>query len=596
MHVQKTTPRHGVTLEHGRFIARETTHICAASCKKDGVLITRRAQALATRLPPKGTVGYDVIVYVGLKRYVEHQQRDEIVALLAERGIVLSTGEISALCRRFLLYVEALHEARAPELRAALHADGGWPLHIDATGEDGRGTLLVALAGWRRWVLGAWKIPTERADAILPKLRDVVARFGAPCAIMRDLGRAVKEAGDNLVATLDRPVAVLACHLHFLRDIGGDLQRDAHDQLRALVRRFKIKVGLRAIARDLGRALGTDISQARQGLSDWQKRSDQKHVIEHGHAGIATVRALAQWVLDYHADGDDQGFPFDLPYLDLHNRCRTAARAVDAFLRQPPPDKRVCKALKRLRRVLQPVDSDVPFEKVASTLRARAALFTELRDALRLRPKPAGRNLPVSPVVLSAKQAAAELRDIEAAVTKLSTSLIQRRPERGPAGDQRQAIDIVLAHLERHGGGLFGHAIQIRAGGDIRLVDRTNNVLEGFFDDMKRGERRRSGRKILAQDLEQLPAAAALAANFRLPDYVAIVCGSLDKLPQAFARLDEASRSHSCVVATAAAKIASATDCDVVSASLPSADRALIRTENMTRVICAAARSRAPRR
>jgi ABC-type Fe3+ transport system permease subunit len=74
-------------------------------------------------------------------------------------------------------------------------------MHLDATGEDGRGTLLVVYAGWRRWVLGAWKIPTERADAILPRLRAVVGCFGDPCAVMRDLGRAVTEAARDLGAT-----------------------------------------------------------------------------------------------------------------------------------------------------------------------------------------------------------------------------------------------------------------------------------------------------------------------------------------------------------------------------------------------------------
>ena len=182
MRVRKTGPRHGITLEHGRFTARETTYVCAVGCTMDGALVTRRAQALAARLPPKGTVGYDVIVFIGLLRFVEHRQREEIrVALQTEHGVLLSTGEVSHLYRRFLAYLEALHEARADQLRAALAADGGWPLHIDATGEDGRGTLLVAFAGWRRWVLGAWKIPTERAETILPKLLGVVARFGPPC-------------------------------------------------------------------------------------------------------------------------------------------------------------------------------------------------------------------------------------------------------------------------------------------------------------------------------------------------------------------------------------------------------------------------------
>ncbi len=598
MRVQKTLRRHGVTLEHGPFVARETAHVCAAGCRKDGALVTRRAAALAARLPPKGTVGYDVIVFVGLARFVEHRQREEIRASLeAQHGIVLSTGEISALGRRFLLYLEALHEARAGELRAALEKDGGWPLHVDATGEDGRGTLLVAFAGWRRWVLGAWKIPTERAEVILPRLRRVIERFGAPCAIMRDLGRAMKDAGEDLVATLERPVPVLSCHLHFLNDIGGDLLRDAHDQLRVLFRRFKVKPGLRSLARDLGRALGTDIAEARQGLTEWQTRGDEGHVLPDGQAGLATVRALAQWTLDYHADGHDHGFPFDLPYLDLQRRCRSGCRAADAFLRGPMADPRVHKALQRLRRVLHPVESQVPFEQVAATLRARAELFTELRDTLRLRPKPAGRNVTTSSV-LTTEQAAVELRDIKAAVDALAVDLARRRPERGPAKDRREAIDIVLAHLQRHGRTLFGHVIGLpdSVGGGIRLVDRTNNSLEGLFDDIKHGERRRSGRKILTQDLEQLPPAAALAMNLRSSDYVALVCGSLDQLPRAFAQLDAATRRRSSLVVREAARTADASDCDIVSASLPTADRVLIRTEHMGRRIQAAARSRAPRR
>ena len=598
MRVQKTLRRHGVTLEHGPFTARETAYVCAVGCRQEGAPVMRRAAALAARLPPKGAVGYDVIVFVGLARFVEHRQREEIrAALEAQHSIVLSTGEISALGRRFLAYLEALHEARADALRAALETDGGWPLHVDATGEDGRGTLLVAFAGWRRWVLGAWKVPTERAEVILPRLRALVQRFGAPCAIMRDLGRAVTDAGDDLVAALGRDIPILACHLHFLRDVGGDLLRDAHDQLRALFRRFEVKGGLRALARDLGRALGPDIAAARQGVSAWQTRSDGGHVLPDGPAGLATVRALAQWVLDSHADGTDQGFPFDLPYRDLYDRCRTACRAADAFLRRPIADPRAHKALERLRRVLHPVDSQVPFAKVAATLRARAELFTELRDTLRLRPKPAGRNVTTSPV-LTPEQAAAELRDIEAAVDALAAALAARRPERGPAQARRQAIDIVLTHLTRHGDTLFGHAIPLpdSVGGGVRLVDRTNNCLEGLFDDMKHGERRRSGRKVLAQDFEQLPPAAALAANLRVSDYVAIVCGSLDQLPQAFAQLDASSRRRSSLVARAAARVANAADCDVVSASLPTADRNLIRTDDMHRRIHAAARSRAPRR
>jgi hypothetical protein len=592
--VQKTVTRQGATLEHGRFVARETVYVCAAGCRVGAARVTHRARALSQRLPPRATVGYDVIAYIGRARFVDFRQREEIrTALAQEHGLLLSAGEVSTLSRRFLGYLAALHEARAPDLRAALAQDGGWPLHIDATGEGGRGTLLVAYTSWRHWVLGAWKVPTERADVIQPRLQQVVDRFGAPCALMRDLGRAVTDAGAGLVAKLGHPVPVLGCHLHFLRDVGSDLLREAHDHLRELFRRFNVRAELRALARDLGRALGPDIHAARVAVTGWQSERETGHVLPAGLAGLATVRALAQWVLDYQTEGADQGFPFDQPYLDLYDRCRIASRAVDAFRRRPIDDPGVRKALDRLQRLLHPVDSQVPFARVAATLQARVAHFTELRTALRLRPEPTHGRTQASPV-LCPEQAVAELQDIQAAVVKLTASLAERRPARGPAQPQRQAIDLVLAHLRRHGHSLFGHAIPL-PDGSLRLVDRTNNSLEGLFDELKHGERRRSGRKVLTQDLEQLPPAALLATNLRSPDYVAIICGSLDQLPRAFAELDAPSRCHSTVVARDKARLAKTTDSDVVSASLPIEDRVIIRSENMDRRLQAAARSRAPR-
>jgi len=43
----------------------------------------------------------------------------------------------------------------------------------------------------------------------------------------------------------------------------------------------------------------------------------------------------------------------------------------------------------------------------------------------------------------------------------------------------------------------------------------------------------------LGRDLEDQPAQAALVANLQHPEYVRVVCGSLDNLPTAFAELDE---------------------------------------------------------
>jgi hypothetical protein len=101
----------------------------------------------------------------------------------------------------------------------------------------------------------------------------------------------------------------------------------------------------------------------------------------------------------------------------------------------------VHRALLRLRNTLEPVLCDITFSQVARILRSRAALLDELRNALRLVPKSTGRNelTPAEPA--SSQRALNELRDVKQAVENFVDSLRQRRPQRGPGQDMRQAID-----------------------------------------------------------------------------------------------------------------------------------------------------------
>jgi hypothetical protein len=132
MNMQKSRPRQGRTLSHGEFDAWETVVKCAAGCRHlSGEKVIARASVLTEEFPSKHVVGYDVIVFVGIKRYLEHRQREEIrAALLIEYGITLSSGEVSNLGRLFLEYLLRLHKAHIKELRAAFDSDGGNPWHI----------------------------------------------------------------------------------------------------------------------------------------------------------------------------------------------------------------------------------------------------------------------------------------------------------------------------------------------------------------------------------------------------------------------------------------------------------------------------------
>ena len=583
--VQKTSPRQGKTLSHGQFEARQTVYCCAKGCRHpNGTKVT--AASLTGHLLPDSITGYDVMVFVGCKRFLEHQQRKEIrTTLMDDYGVSISTGEVSNLAKRFVEYLGRLHRARAEELKAVLMSDGGWPMHVDATGEHGRGTLFVVMAGWRQWVLGAWKVATENAEFLLPCMREAVRHFAAPCAIMRDMGRAVTPAANDLVKELEIEIPVLACHQHFLADVGKDLLKPSHATLLDLFKRTGIRKKLRELVRDLGRELGEAIQETREAVYKWQSLVDTGHRIPPGRDGLAVIRAMSQWTIDYPAEATGLDFPFDRPYLDLYDRCLVALRASDAFLRTPPDDQKVLRALKRLNRLLAPVESQVPFHQNVVRLRRRAKLFDEMRDVLRLTAE------------LPEYETEQDLEDMREQFDTWIASLEKRRPSRGPARDIREAIDVILKHIKNHGKNLWGHAIFMQDGASmrVRLVSRTNFLLENGFKKLKHGERRRSGRRILTQDLEHMPAEAMLVYNLERNDYVKIICGSLDRLPEAFARLDQEQKVKRLMGMTPSNRDCLGDVLQIATASLSSADRRVVRNKAMDLRMRAAASSRAPR-
>jgi hypothetical protein len=64
----------------------------------------------------------------------------------------------------------------------------GYPLHIDATSEHGKGGLFVCMDGFRNWVLCAGKIESESEENLKPFVEKTIELFGDPIGVVRDLG------------------------------------------------------------------------------------------------------------------------------------------------------------------------------------------------------------------------------------------------------------------------------------------------------------------------------------------------------------------------------------------------------------------------
>ena len=507
--VYKSRTRTVITLAQGQFEAREILERCegGAGCPPVG------SDELRRLVPPRQRYGYDLIVHVGLARHLGGRQREEIRAeLLALHDIDLSDGTVSNLCDRFLVRLEQLHLHRAPALRAAM--EGGYPLHLDATCEHGRGGLFVALNGWRGWVLGAARIPTEHQDHLRPLVDQVVTLFGDPLAVVRDMGEGIGAAVESL---RQRGVPDLVCHYHFLAAVGKKLIEQPYGLLRDALRRTAVRSELYAMLRDLRRHRQDDGEQRAFGAGPIRE----------------DLLALVLWLLE--GDGHkDAPFPFSMPHLSFVRRCDRAGEQADLWVPSPrtAPERR---ALQHLRSLLARLPKERGVAVATERLDEGWQAFCELRDILRL----TNAELPRADV--RAEQP--HLPSLELLrLAEMERDLLGYRQEldkRVAAAGKSSVHAVVLRYLQRHGGRLFGHpARRDEDGRVLAVVARTNNALEHLFGSHKQDLRRRLGRAHLARDLQQQPAQAALVRNLRYPDYVRVLCGSLDALPDAFAELD----------------------------------------------------------
>lgn len=577
MKVRNVRPRRFITIQHGVVSSRITTLICKKGCKtSEGKPESRRPEELEYLAPAGANIGYDVEIFCGTKRYLEGLQREQIKKQLEnEHGIFISSREISLLANRFVEHFKKLHFSRCQAIREVVKRDGGTPWHVDATGEEGSGTVLIVYAGWREWVLGTRKITTECIEQIKPLLHETANQFGTPCAIVRDYGKGMTPAIEQFVQERKVKIIVLGCHTHFIKFVGKDLLTSGYNALRELIRNHNIRAKLRRIVKEWGKDIGEENSELKEKIESWISLN-QANLFPKGNMGLAIIRAMAQNALDYVENNKNQRFPFVLPYVEFYQRCKTLYHACEFYIYYSQTDKSVLQALKRLTRVLAPVISDSSFEQIDQTLSYRFKLFTELRIALRLNSEEAMKK--VKPGVQEPQSVAKELNDIKKTLQKYKVSLQDRYLHKEPDKEKRQAIDTILKHLKMHEKNLWGHVIQMpkSVGGGIKIVCRTNNCLENFNGRLKQEERKRSGRKVLTKDFEDLPEGVPLIKNLKKSDYVEILCGSLENLPAAIGKLDHDERIKKSGDRTQPLK----TEFSATS-SLPKEDRQFIRKINI---------------
>ena len=524
LQVQKSKKRQIITIKSGVIQAREVRKICCVNPSHP----VEVSSELAQLVPSGQRYGYDLIVCVGLARYIHRMQRSEIQeSLWHQDGVKLSEGSISELCDRFLLFVESLHIANSPALQAAMK--DGYPLHIDATCEYGKGGLFVCIDGRHGWVLNAARITTENEAELRPVIEKSCELFGDPISVMRDLGKA---GGLAVQPLCERGVVDLICHFHFLGAVGKKLFDTDYGTLRSLLKKSRTRSELRTLLRDL--------------------RNNTTRRDYSGKYGSGVMREDLHSLILYLLEGKkskDAPYPFSLPHFDTCHRYLEAGTFIEKWLPEPRSGIEQT-VLKKVGSILSSVKKDDRIRAIMLRLEKRLTVFNELRDTLRLTDNEL-------PSVYSSKtdnalnsQRMKIPREMVALLEKLKKKTADYHNDIRCRVAQQKKDDvkltkaspesIILTYLDRYGNRLFGHPVQMDSNGSIIFVaERTNNIPEHFFGSEKQKLRRRVGRAHLGRDLEEQPAQAALVANLNNQEYVRIVCDSLDRLPNAFAALNE---------------------------------------------------------
>jgi hypothetical protein len=502
----------------GQWIARETIWSDPATHQVYASDDLRRLVA------PGCNYGYDVLVYVGRKLFVEAQPVRQILTELAQRHVHLSASTVADLGRRFIVLLALAHRRCATRLQHAMSLQGGYILHLDATYEDKSPMLMTGMDAVMEIVLGNIKLPSEKADGIVPFLRQLKQSFGPPLASVHDMSKGILAA----IQEVFPGIPDFICHFHFLRDVGKDLCGAEYDRLRQRLQTHGTVGQLRARLRTWQKQIDADASLrqtlAQLPVSGWPTQPLSQ-------APLLAAYLLAHWILAGQQQGQGYGFPFDRPLLALARRAQEVDAQIQSLLAlNSSADWRRNLPFHHLARDLHDLVSDRPLGHTLNRLQTQSQVFDQLRQALHLAPVNGhqGLNHDGESVEMKTLQ-----REVEAFTAQVRARLDYATTP---------VFAKMLEQIEHYGPKLFAAPLVVSTpqGACTIQPQRTNNLMERFFRDFKRQCRHKTGCHALGRTLRTMLADTPLVHNLQNPEYLKILLDGQPTLEALFAQIDPA--------------------------------------------------------
>lgn len=515
--VLKTHSRTVFTLRIGKFDAHETILQCD-NCKR-----CYASRELKKLVPEGSNFGFDVTAHVGKATFLDRQADEEILRGLLSENITISFSEIAYLQKKFIVYLARAHNESSQKIREAMDSRGGYILHLDGTCDGDSPHLMTGLDEISGFVLQNVKISSEKAEKIIPLLKKIKEKYGTPVAIVSDMGKGIVKA----VKKVFPDVLHLVCHFHFLRDIGKDLLDKEYEKIRKRLRQYKITSKLRKRAQTLKRIIESNPELVDSFYSD----------VENGHlsnsapeyAPVVSTYSLICWALDGKRQGKGYGFPFDRPYITFYQRLRLLydhlERLGDIQLRGEWRDNR---PFFRTRLDMKEVINSTALRHTLTDLESRIEVFDKLRDAMQITTE-------------------CQHQGLNDDGEDVNSGTIRKRVEafcdwlmNDARYSSKNDYGKLIAQINKYWENLFADPItnDTPRGKVTFLPQRTNNILERFFRDIKRDHRRKTGTNSMKKKLKAMLADMPLVKNLEIKEYVDIILDNKATLAERFSEID----------------------------------------------------------
>ena len=517
LNVFKTREKKVVTLDIEAFRAKEII----LQCPEDKALYP--SHELKALTPYRCTFGYDVIVYVGYALFVHCRSEQEIMKGLAEKNISISDREISFLGKKFVIYLAMAHRQSRQRIRRAMAVRGGYILHLDGTCEGDSPHLFSGLDGIAELVLDNVKLPSEKADLLIPFLQQIKKQYGDPIALVHDMGKGIILATGEVFP--GKPDFI--CHFHFLRDIGKDLLEDDYQRIRNRLKKLKIRTSLRQRAKALEKAIGED-DKAVKALKSGINKGEIEVSSFHQMPDLAAF-TMIHWAFDTSGQLRGYGFPFDLAHLLFYQRLKMIYSVIEQIGDTPlRHENKTYKPLFQLFRLIKRIMDDPTLNKSVAQIEERVKVFEDLRKALRIA-LPEGKN------GLNDDGDGTDIKTIEERVKEFREQ-ITTDSHFSEKDHYRKMIQQIDAYWEK----LFADPIPVDTPNGRVFIQpqRTNNTLERFFRDLKRRNRKKTGTVSLTKTLKTILSDTPLVKNLDNEQYLSIILDGCDTLEERFEKID----------------------------------------------------------